>query len=179
MLKLKICLFLQRRIIGPEKNVRKIFDIFLQPLTYAFKNDNNYFSCTLLSSSPVDTTKTDSLWIIYISKYNFSYNFRVGTAEKFNLDDDSVQLVTACQCAHWFNLDTFYKEVGRVLQPGGVLALYGYNFPQIKKNNISLTKIFENVSLNLKYNFNHFISHISVHNIDLLGIFNTIRTLHF
>jgi ubiquinone/menaquinone biosynthesis C-methylase UbiE len=35
----------------------------------------------------------------------------------------SADLVTVAQAAHWFDLDAFYREVNRVLRPGGVLAL--------------------------------------------------------
>ncbi len=40
--------------------------------------------------------------------------------------DQSVDLVTAAQAVHWFNFDSFYKEVNRVLKPDGVIALIGY-----------------------------------------------------
>ncbi|XP_065218133.1 putative methyltransferase DDB_G0268948 [Planococcus citri] len=64
-----------------------------------------------------------------------SYNiiYRQGTAEGIGCLDDSVQLVTAAQCAHWFNLKKFYSEVERVLAPGGVLAIYGYSLPSCEK----------------------------------------------
>jgi SAM-dependent methyltransferase len=38
----------------------------------------------------------------------------------------SVSCVTAAQAAHWFDLPAFYAQVDRVLQPGGVLALWTY-----------------------------------------------------
>ncbi|KAG0694501.1 putative methyltransferase [Chionoecetes opilio] len=38
----------------------------------------------------------------------------------------TVDLVTCCAAVHWFDFDTFYKEVDRVLRPGGVLACYSY-----------------------------------------------------
>ena len=42
------------------------------------------------------------------------------------LPDGSAALVTAAQSAHWFDLDAFYAEVRRVLEPGGVVALWCY-----------------------------------------------------
>lgn len=57
------------------------------------------------------------------------HSSRVSQAEKINADDGSVELVTACQAAHWFDLPAFYREVHRVLVPNGVLALYGYECP--------------------------------------------------
>jgi len=42
------------------------------------------------------------------------------------LPDHSASLVTVAQAAHWFDLDAFYREVDRVLKPGGVVALWCY-----------------------------------------------------
>ena len=52
--------------------------------------------------------------------------------ETLNVEDSSIDLLTVCQAVHWFDLDTFYKEVKRVLKPNGVLALYGYFTPIVK-----------------------------------------------
>ncbi|XP_070561243.1 putative methyltransferase DDB_G0268948 [Ptychodera flava] len=52
--------------------------------------------------------------------------YRIGNDEALPAEDGSVDLVTAAQAAHWFNLKTFYSEVDRILKPGGCLALYGY-----------------------------------------------------
>jgi SAM-dependent methyltransferase len=53
-------------------------------------------------------------------------DYRVAPAEASGLPDHSVDLVTVAQAAHWFDLPQFYAEAGRVLKPGGVLALWGY-----------------------------------------------------
>lgn len=53
-------------------------------------------------------------------------SFRVGAADAMPFENESVNLVTCCASVHWFNTDAFYKEVDRVLSPGGVLACYGY-----------------------------------------------------
>lgn len=42
------------------------------------------------------------------------------------LADHSVDLVTAAQAAHWFDLGVFYPEVRRVVRPGGLLAIWNY-----------------------------------------------------
>jgi predicted methyltransferase len=34
---------------------------------------------------------------------------------------------------HWMNHDAFYREVDRVLKPGGTLAVYGYGISQENK----------------------------------------------
>ena len=55
--------------------------------------------------------------------------FRVGSDSKLDLGDRSVDLVTSCQAAHWFDdLAAFYAEADRVLRPGGAIAVYGYHF---------------------------------------------------
>ena len=51
------------------------------------------------------------------------------TANTLEAEDESVQLITACQAAHWFDLPQFFQEVDRVLIPHGVLALMGYVLP--------------------------------------------------
>ncbi|QFU17324.1 class I SAM-dependent methyltransferase [Microvirga thermotolerans] len=52
--------------------------------------------------------------------------YRVAPAERSGLPERSVDLVTAAQAAHWFDLPAFYEEVRRVAKPGGVLALVTY-----------------------------------------------------
>jgi SAM-dependent methyltransferase len=53
-------------------------------------------------------------------------DYRVAPAEASGLATSSVDLVAVAQAAHWFDLPRFYSEAGRVLKPGGVLALWGY-----------------------------------------------------
>ncbi|XP_045105604.1 putative methyltransferase DDB_G0268948 isoform X1 [Portunus trituberculatus] len=53
-------------------------------------------------------------------------SFRIGSAEAMPFETGSVNLVTCCASVHWFNSPTFYREVDRVLCPGGVLACYSY-----------------------------------------------------
>ena len=59
------------------------------------------------------------------SSMNISYVD--GSAENIPLDTESVHVVTVAQAAHWFNRPVFYQEASRVLQKGGVLALYENN----------------------------------------------------
>jgi SAM-dependent methyltransferase len=53
-------------------------------------------------------------------------DYRRAPAEDSGLDDRSVDAVTVAQAAHWFDLDRFYGEVGRVLKPGGAIAIWCY-----------------------------------------------------
>ena len=54
--------------------------------------------------------------------------YAVGMAEASNLPAASVDLITAAQAAHWFDMDGFTTEARRVLKPGGVVALWSYGF---------------------------------------------------
>lgn len=53
--------------------------------------------------------------------------YRVSTAERTDLPDHSVDLITIAQALHWFDFDAFYAEVRRVLKPEGVIAAWCYN----------------------------------------------------
>lgn len=57
--------------------------------------------------------------------------YRVAPAEASPLANHSADLVTVAQALHWFQFEAFYTEVRRVLRPGGVLAVWGYNVPRI------------------------------------------------
>lgn len=56
--------------------------------------------------------------------------YSVAPAERSGLPDHAVDLITAAQAAHWFDLDAFYAEVRRVGKPGAVLALIAYGIIQ-------------------------------------------------
>src|SRR5688500_5647498 len=60
-------------------------------------------------------------------KYQFNRNnikYEMFPAEKANIQDNSVDLITVAQAAHWFDLDKFYKEVTRISKSSGVLAIW-------------------------------------------------------
>jgi ubiquinone/menaquinone biosynthesis C-methylase UbiE len=56
-------------------------------------------------------------------------------SEQTPISDDSTDLITVAQAAHWFDIQKFSTEVRRVSKKGGVLALWGYglfrSIPQI------------------------------------------------
>lgn len=58
-------------------------------------------------------------------------NYRVEPAEHVALEASSADLVTVAVAIHWFNFEEFYREVRRVLKPGGILAAWTYSFPEI------------------------------------------------
>lgn len=47
-------------------------------------------------------------------------------AERAPFDDASLDLITVASALHWFDLDAFYTEAQRCLQPGGLLAAWAY-----------------------------------------------------
>lgn len=52
--------------------------------------------------------------------------YQTALAEQSGLADESVDLITVAQAAHWLDLDKFYKEVERIARPDGILALITY-----------------------------------------------------
>ncbi|XP_022200260.2 putative methyltransferase DDB_G0268948 [Nilaparvata lugens] len=69
--------------------------------------------------------------IMLASNTNSHHNiqYKLGEYNRLEEPNESVQLVCACQSAHFFDMKTFYKEVERVLVPDGVLAICGYSLP--------------------------------------------------
>ena len=63
-----------------------------------------------------------------IKKSNIIYS--IASAENTGINE-KMDLVTVGQAAHWFELSEFYKEVQRIISPGGILALFGYQLPTI------------------------------------------------
>src|SRR2546423_8864370 len=57
--------------------------------------------------------------------------YRVATAENSGLESKSVDLVTVAQALHWFDLERFEAEAGRVLKRGGVVAAWAYKLATI------------------------------------------------
>lgn len=62
------------------------------------------------------------------------FNSIAGQAEATGLAESSIDLITAAQAYHWFDVDSSRKEFDRVLKPGGRIALIwnqrdtGYSF---------------------------------------------------
>ncbi len=58
--------------------------------------------------------------------------YRLATAENSGIESNSVDLITVAQALHWFDLERFDTEAGRVLRPGGVIAAWAYKLAQIE-----------------------------------------------
>lgn len=52
--------------------------------------------------------------------------YRTAQAEDSGLPDNSVDLVTVAQAAHWLDLDSFYAEARRIARPQAAIALITY-----------------------------------------------------
>ena len=57
--------------------------------------------------------------------------YSLSRAEETNFADNSIDLITAAQAVHWFDMDSFFKEAQRVAKPNAVVAIWGYNLLRI------------------------------------------------
>jgi len=73
-------------------------------------------------------------------KNNIEYSLQ--PAEKTNFPDQSFDLITVAQAAHWFDFDRFNMEVKRVLKPRGVIVLIGYGLVELPEPKNSIIKNF-------------------------------------
>ncbi|KAK6190889.1 hypothetical protein SNE40_002660 [Patella caerulea] len=73
------------------------------------------------------------------SKNLKNVTFLVSPAEDLGfLSNNSTDLITISQAIHWVDTTKFYKEVTRVLKPGGSLVVYGYGFDQLDKEDAQM-----------------------------------------
>jgi SAM-dependent methyltransferase len=57
--------------------------------------------------------------------------YAIESATSCSLPDHSADLVTIAQALHWLQPQLFYKEVNRVLKPGGIIAAWTYGLISI------------------------------------------------
>jgi SAM-dependent methyltransferase len=72
--------------------------------------------------------------------------YRVATYAS-GLEDASAQLVTAAQALHWMDVNAFVGEARRVLQPGGLLAVWCYSLCKITPALDELVEFFHRVTV--------------------------------
>ena len=63
--------------------------------------------------------------------------YSISPAEKTPFEDNTFDLITVAQAAHWFDFDKFYAEVKRVAKPNATLAVWGYSMPQVQDGKIN------------------------------------------
>ncbi|MBT0811433.1 class I SAM-dependent methyltransferase [Litoribacter ruber] len=56
--------------------------------------------------------------------------YSIQPAEESSFADHSFDLITVGQAVHWFDFNSFYAEVRRLLKPNGLLAILGYGLIQ-------------------------------------------------
>lgn len=71
-----------------------------------------------------------------VKKENIIYSLQ--KAEETNFDDAQFDLITIAQAIHWFDFNRFYKEVYRILNVKGIIAIIGYG---LLKTNTATDKI--------------------------------------
>jgi SAM-dependent methyltransferase len=69
-------------------------------------------------------------------------DYQVRGAESSGLADASVDLITAAQAVHWFDLEAFYREAKRVLRADGAIAVWCYTLPNSRNEIDSIVKHF-------------------------------------
>ena len=62
---------------------------------------------------------------------NERVEYRVAPAETTGLVTQSCDAITVAQALHWLDLEAFYAEARRVLKPGGVVAVWAYNYLRV------------------------------------------------
>lgn len=73
--------------------------------------------------------------------------YSISAAEKTNFEDNTFDLITVAQAAHWFDFDKFYIEVRRVAKPGATLAIWGYGTLSVDEKEID--KLLQNFYWNI------------------------------
>ncbi|HEX5126879.1 MAG TPA: class I SAM-dependent methyltransferase [Rhodocyclaceae bacterium] len=62
--------------------------------------------------------------------------YRTAPAQTSGLPAASTDLIAIAQALHWFDLDSFYAEVRRVLSPNGVIAAWSYGIMKLEQPDI-------------------------------------------
>ncbi|MFV8372972.1 class I SAM-dependent methyltransferase [Flavobacterium sp. LB2P74] len=72
--------------------------------------------------------------------------YKVAAAENTFFKHHEFDLITVAQAVHWFNFDSFYKEIYRILKPDGIFAVLGYG---LFSTNTDSDKIIRNFYQNI------------------------------
>jgi SAM-dependent methyltransferase len=59
-------------------------------------------------------------------------HYSISPAEHTPFENESLDLTVVATAVHWFDLEQFFREVGRVLRPKGVLAVWTYGLLEIE-----------------------------------------------
>lgn len=122
-------LYAQARPTYPESLIAEISTLAPGRLQAWDAGTGNGQAARLLANHFAQVHATDaSIEQIAQAEHHPKVTFIAEPAERCSLADGSCDLVLVAQALHWFELDRFYAEAGRVLRPGGVLAAIGYGW---------------------------------------------------
>jgi len=77
---------------------------------------------------------------------NDNISYHAWPSENTKIPDASVDLITAAQAIHWFNLDAFYQEVRRVAKPKGIIAVWCYSLATVNREvDAWIKKLYEDI----------------------------------
>jgi SAM-dependent methyltransferase len=102
---------------------------------------SSYFTSTLgtdPSSQMLETARS----LTPLEEYP-TISYACCPAENIPLPDASVDMAVAAQAAHWFDQPKWWKEMARVVRPGGTVAVWGYRdflFPRFPKASLVLRR---------------------------------------
>lgn len=80
----------------------------------------------------VIATDLSSQQIFYAKKFE-NIDYQVCSAETFETQDSSLDLITVAQALHWLDLEVFFSKARRFLKPKGMFAVWGYDFFSINE----------------------------------------------
>ena len=79
-----------------------------------------------------------------VQKPNIHYSKQ--PAEKTSFSNDYFDLLTVGQAVHWFDFETFYSEVKRLLKRDAIIAIFGYSlFRSDPKTNVIIDHFYNNI----------------------------------
>lgn len=76
--------------------------------------------------------------------------YRKERAEETSFPDRSIDLITVGQAIHWFDFDSFYKEVRRVAAPGAFFAAWTYSLLRLTP---AVNEVIENFYFNITHSY--------------------------
>ncbi len=89
--------------------------------------------------------------------------YYVALADNSRIEDSSADLITIATALHWMDFEKFYKEVDRVLKPGGIFAAWAYSDHHIDETIDPIVKylsrevLLDYWPIETKYVYNHYL----------------------
>lgn len=97
-----------------------------------------YRGCDVVGIDPAEPMVTEARRLATAAQ--LTIEFRVGTAERTGLPTQSVDVVSAGQCWHWFDRPAAAAEVARILHPAGQIVIAHFDWLPLKGNVVAATE---------------------------------------